>query len=113
MYVRPQNYKYPSGMRLPENYSGNTFREQSQEENQEEEVIEEVKEEIKEASPDTTQTAALLTQKEGFGLRLGSLFGNKGIGSEELLILALILLLADSDGCDDLVLFLVLLFFIK
>jgi hypothetical protein len=109
MYVRPQSYKYPSGMRLPENYSGNTFREQPPEEVQEEETAEAVKEEAEEA----TQTAALLTQKDGFGLRLSSLFGGKGIGSEELLILALILLLADSDGCEDLVLFLVLLFFIK
>ena len=107
MYVRPPSYKYPSGMRLPENYSGNTFRDQPQEESQEEEAATATKVE------DSAQTAALLTQKSGFGLRLGSLFGNKGIGSEELLILALILLLADSDGSEDLVLFLVLLFFIK
>jgi hypothetical protein len=58
---------------------------------------------------------ASLLSKRGSGLRLGSLFGKDGgIGTEELLILALILLLADgSDGFDDLILFLVLLFFIK
>ena len=47
--------------------------------------------------------------------RYRTYFGKDGgIGTEELLILALILLLADgSDGFDDLILFLVLLFFIK
>jgi hypothetical protein len=48
---------------------------------------------------------------------VGSLFGrDRGIGTEELLILALILLLSDtgeSEGFDDLILFLILLFFIK
>ena len=110
MYVRPQNYKYPSGMRLPENYSGNTFREPIIED----EVTDtEIAEEVKKESEDSTVTSALLTQKEGFGLRLGSIFSDKGIGSEDLLILALILLLADSEAGQDLVLFLALLFFIK
>lgn len=113
MYVRPQNYKYPSGMRLPENYSGNTFREPIYEEAHEEKEITEEKSENPKQDADTAETSALLPQKEGFSLRLGSLFGDKGIGSEELLILALILLLADSEDGQDLVLFLVLLFFIK
>lgn len=112
MYVRPPSYKYPSGMRLPENYSGNTFRESVDEEPAVEAEAEPVTKE-QDTPEESVETAALLSQKEGFGLRLGSLFGSKGIGGEELLILALILLLADSEGCDDLILFLVLLFFIK
>ena len=55
------------------------------------------------------ESAALLTKKESSS----SLFGLKGIGTEELLLFALILLLSDSELGDDLVLFLILLFFIK
>lgn len=110
MYVRPQSYRYPEGVRLPRNYSGNTFRE----------VVEEPSAEVPEALHDKTETAveqkdddtktAALLQKEDAP---ASLLGFKGIGSEELLIFALILLLSDSDLGDELVLFLILLFFIK
>ena len=115
MYVRPQNYRYPTGVRLPENYSGNTFRQPPEAVSEEAEAaaVEPETVEKKEEADESIETAALLPRKEGFGLRLSSLFGGKGIGSEELLILALILLLADSEGNDDLILFLVLLFFIK
>ena len=112
MYVRPQpqNYKYSQEVRLPENYGGSTFREAPQESPMQE-VIENVNE--------TEQTAEAVEAKEAvlpasspLKLRLGSLFGGK-IGTEEILILALILLLCDSEENDDLVLFLILLFFIK
>lgn len=120
MYVRPQGYKYQSEVRLPENYSGNTFREpiEAEEMTEDESVetasVEESVQDVDSVEKDTAQAAALLP-KSNFKLRLGSLFGgNKGgIGTEELLILALVLLLADSEGNDDLILFLVLLFFIK
>lgn len=122
MYVRPQNYRYPPGVRLPENYGGSTFREPPPEDISEEEVAEPLdgeepaeqnEEKPTEKSADEAHTASLLSPS-GFKLRLGSLFGgNKGIGTEELLIIALILLLSDSDGNDDLILFLLLLFFIK
>ena len=63
---------------------------------------------------DQAEQASLLSPRP-FRLRLGSILGKKnGIGTEELLILALILLLSDNDdGFDDLILFLALLFFIK
>lgn len=110
MYVRPQNYKYPSGMRLPENYAGNAFRDT----NESIEIKAEESPEPQSApAEESKETAALLPHKEGFGLRLGSIFGDRGFGNEELLILGLILLLADGEGCDDLILFLALLFFIK
>lgn len=111
MYVRPQNYRYPEGLRPPKNYSGNTFREPALTE-------EEPSEPEKKPLTDTDfteqgseeDTAALLSPK---GSLFGGLFGGKGIGSEELLIFALILLLSDSNNNDDLIIFLILLFFIK
>ncbi len=123
MYVRPQSYRYPSGVRLPENYSGNTFRELPVEEEapseeaaapEPQDTAEQVVDSSPEQKSDNTQSAALLSN-HGFRLRLGSLFGNSngGIGTEELLIIALILLLSDSNSNDDLILFLVLLLFIK
>ena len=47
----------------------------------------------------------------GFSFDLGKLFG--GIGFEELLIAGLILLLAQNEGNEDIILLLVLLFFIN
>lgn len=110
MYARPSGYRYPSqSLRVPSNYSGNTFREEEREET----PVKAQEEALPTESEETVESSLL--SKRGFGLRLGSLFGKGGgIGTEELLILALILLLADgSDGFDDLILFLLLLFFIK
>ena len=120
MYVRPQNYRYTSEVRLPENYSGNTFREpmisdsqisesNSVEDSDDASDIADLPEERKD-----DKTAALLP-RSNFKLRLGSVFGGEksGIGTEELLILALILLLANGNENDDLTLFLILLLFIK
>ena len=111
MYVRPPSYRYQAPMRVPENYSGNTFREEPDVAEPETEV-----ETVEITSEESAAKPALLSQK-GFSLRLGSLFGrDRGIGTEELLILALILLLSDTgdgEGFDDLILFLILLFFIK
>ncbi len=117
MYVRPQGYRYPSGVRLPENYSGSTFREEAQNDITDEPIEDEAvpaentQHDTTDGEEKNSAPASLLSN--GFRLRLGSLFGGKGIGTEELLIIALILLLADSDDNDDLILFLILLFFIK
>ena len=109
MYVRPQGYRYSAEVRLPENYGGNTFREPPLIEPDVEEQ-EESREEPVEAAPLPLPDKAAPTSK----LHLGSLFGGKGgIGTEELLILALVLLLSDGENNDDLVLFLMLLLFIK
>ena len=110
MYVRPQNYKYSPDIRLPENYSGNTFRELP--EDNPEEIQDEVTLPLIENAPQEAEAVPTSApHKESFGLRLGSLF--KGIGSEELLILALILLLADSESNDEIILFLAILLFVK
>ena len=121
MYVRPPSYRYPPSVRVPDNYSGNAFREQETpplltqiEEPESEET--QIQEEPGAAQEISEPTQASLTSAHRFGLRLGSIFGKKsGIGTEELLIIALILLLSDNDGegFDDLILFLALLFFIK
>ena len=120
MYARPQNYRYTGDVRLPQNYGGNTFRqnEESKEEQEQKEqdfteaVAEEIKDEVREEKSKETHEVGSLLPKPNF--KLGSLFGNnkKGIGTEEILIIALILLLADGDENNDLILFLVLLLFI-
>ena len=117
MYVRPPSYRYQAPMRVPENYSGNTFREEPEVAPPEPVAEpEHAVETLEITSEESAAKPALLSQK-GFSLRLGSLFGrDRGIGTEELLILALILLLSDTgdgEGFDDLILFLILLFFIK
>ncbi len=112
MYVKPQNYRYPAGVRLPENYGGSTFREEPpQADTRDGEQASAVNTTEEKASDTEAAPASLLSPS--FRLRLGSLFDNKKIGTEELLIIGLILLLADSDSNDDLILFLILLFFIK
>ena len=121
MYARPSGYRYPNQpLRVPENYGGNAFRESKASDEASEAPISEAGSRpevmpLGDAPVGEQAEEASLLSKRGFGLRLGSLFGKDGgIGTEELLILALILLLADgSDGFDDLILFLVLLFFIK
>ena len=126
MYVRPPNYRYPNSVRVPDNYAGNAFRPQSEpaptppdEPKEELAAADEVVEPMLEAKSEPAkkdEVEASLLEPRGFRLRLGSLFGKGGsIGTEELLILALILLLADSesDSFDDIILFLALLFFIR
>ena len=121
MYVRPQNYRYSNPVRVPDNYAGNAFRhspepETSAAETNAQEVVEPILEPNAEPTPEKEAVSVSSKEDRGFRLRLGSLFGKNGnIGTEELLILALILLLADgeSDSFDDVILFLVLLFFIR
>ena len=109
MYVRPQSYRYSGEVRLPENYSGSTFREPPLIEpdvEEEKAAPSEPEQDTRSASPNASETAAKL--------HLDTLFGGKGkIGTEELLILALVLLLSDGENNNDLVLFLMLLLFIK
>lgn len=128
MYVRPPNYRYPPSVRVPENYGGSAFREPPQpvvnttevpEDAQGKQILAEEELAASAAEPkeesEKSEQASLLSP-HGFHLRLGSLFGkDRGIGTEELLIIALIILLADNDSgnFDDLILMLALLFFIK
>lgn len=116
MYVRPQNHRYPSGIRLPENYSGSAFRELSQGEeaqNAEDLTETEITASLDGEEQNTEAPALLPTMKNSSEPHPSPLLRGHGIGSEELLILALILLLADNAKDDELILFLALLFFIK
>ncbi len=122
MYARqgPQG-RFPRNVRIPQNYSGNAFRE--------EEPIA-VLEESPPSDPspsnqDSAEAPLVSADSEpvgklfpspGFQFSLGKLFGKDrglGIGTEELLIIGLILLLSQGDGSDDLILLLLLLLFIQ
>ena len=111
MYVRQQGTPYRQRVRLPENYSGNAFREEQIEEKQDPPLNAESAHADIEAR--SAETAALLPKKQEEALSADSILGKLSSGSEELLLLALILLLSDSKSNDDLILFLLLLLFIK
>lgn len=111
MYVRPQGYSARERVQIPRNYSGSVFREQLDDvEEQTAEAEAPAAEEISEEPAPAQDTEALLKIQSPAP---HSLLSSGGIGSEELLLLALIFLLSDSDIGDELILFLVLLFFIK
>ena len=122
---RPRYSRYTSQINVPENYSGNAFRGVGEDS----EVIEVKAEERDEAteqelleddhsSADRATDSIAVHKKasdskgEPFGLDIGRLFKG-GIGFEELLIVGLILLMAQGEENDDIVLLLALLLFIK
>ena len=96
MYIRPNGYRY-GGVRLPDNYSGSTFREADEES---EEAVPPI---IRPAEP----SAPLQEQS------VSTTCETKSIGSEELLLVALILLLSDRKENDELILLLALLLLAK
>ena len=122
MYSRYPNYRF-GGIKIPENYSGNAFSEPPSEEIEQsaEQVAPEEPTALASApearAPDTDESvsASLTRQKRrlpfGFNFNLGRLFSG-GFGFEELLLIALILLVSQNDSGDDLILFLALLLFV-
>ena len=123
MYSRPPMGRFPKGMRVPENYSGNAFTTQKSIENEaslseeQEPDIETVEESEEDASPVSAKEFDAPKEnisRPGFKLDIGRFFsGNKSFGMEEFLIIALILLLAQNDTNDDTLIFLILLLFIR
>ena len=97
MYVRPSDRKY-GGVRLPDNYSGSTFREEPSAELADVQAPAEIK--------GTEPTPPLIEQSAG-------VTPSGGIGSEELLLLALILLTSDKKDNDELILLLALILLAK
>ena len=111
------------GVRIPRNYSGNAFAPAPEPEEKEQEK-KEAEEDVsppfvntealsvagQESAPPAATPAAKLFPSLGFRSHSGKLFGS--FGTEELLLLGLILLLAGNDSSDDLPLLLVLLLFI-
>ena len=124
MYYRSQGYRYPRGVQIPVNYGGNAFA-QAKESDVEESSAENVEDNSLESeSYDSNKEQAATCEQEApqdgdtapaslfQSLGSKSLFGGR-IGSEELLILALVFLLSDTDSDNDIIWLLLLLFFIK
>lgn len=132
MYTRVPSGQLPRGMRVPENYAGNAFRHLPAEEAT---PIDEPKETRETISPATEAAETLPVRNEEkkesadephvpvggkpfpFSLRLPFFGSGQGkgltIGTEELLLLGLILLISQEDGNSDLILLLILLLFIS
>ena len=122
MYYRPQGYRYPREMNLPSNYGGNAFQkiepypdEKDEEESAARELDAEVERKESEIESNKASEASEKNEKPVSllgGIKQSSFLGGR-IGSEELLIIAIIFLLSDADGSDDIVWLLLLLLFIK
>ena len=130
MYYRSQGYRHPRDMRIPINYSGNAF---SEPENNteiaksqympEEEETEDLPSEntTNEPEENTDNISNASKSEENEAKDVSSLFRNSNpsslfggqIGSEELLILAIVFLLSDTDSGNDIIWLLLLLLFIK
>lgn len=130
---RPRRANYDGYTRdfvLPENYAGNAFRESTVEESGNKgddamqksedalETFEELGESIDEneaqeciAKPQEKGECKRLTHPHPFSFKVGRIFGG-GIGVEELLIIGLILLIAQSENNEDIIVLLALLLFI-
>ena len=127
---RKINYDgYPEGFAVPENYSGNAFRENVPEPDYPTEeplhdafVEEVVDEQVAGTAEEAAQPVAKIVEEKqkrggslfsrsGFGFNIGNLFGGS-IGFEELLIIGLIFLIAQSENNEDIIVLLALLLFI-
>ena len=119
MYSRQPMGRFPKGMRVPENYSGNAFSPRSSAASDSQDT-EDGAQDV-EVSDIRSETEARVSPSERsadsrptFKFDLGRFFsGNRGFGMEEFLIIALILLLAQNDSGDDTLIFLILLLFIR
>ena len=114
MYVRPRGYSSPHGIELPRNYSGNAFREVI-----EDEEIAPLSSDLASPEPKETESSENTPDVKETLLPLSpphtppTSSKNTGLGSEELLLLALVFLLSEGESSDELVWLLLLLFFIK
>lgn len=120
MYYRSQGYPFKKEINLPPNYGGNAFFEDKSKVIEEKEVLTESLKEEKESTQEffestyedpPTETNSEPTAEAGIFKR-DSFLGGK-IGTEELLLLAVIFLISDSEGSDDILWLLILLLFVK
>lgn len=125
MYARYPNYRF-GGIKIPENYSGNAFNGETDERFADSSVE---KDEEVPSTQNAPQSEALASVEEsapsalshrgerrrsapfGFNFDLGRLFSG-GFGFEELLIIAVILLVSQNEAQRDLVLLLAILLFV-
>ena len=111
--------RFPKGMRVPENYSGNAFSSPKEppppfEETAAEDVAVSASPPPEDEEKNTGEYDTPTVARPSFKLDLGRFFsGNKSFGMEEFLIIALILLIAQNDTNDDTLIFLILLLFIR
>ncbi|MBO7303286.1 MAG: hypothetical protein J6U68_03775 [Clostridia bacterium] len=108
-YYRSQGYRYPQEIHVPSNYGGSAFSSEEETHEPKESAIEATAEEleVEEEKPRKDAPASLFKS-----LSPPSLLGGK-IGTEELLILAVILIISDSEGSGDIIWILLLLLFVK
>lgn len=126
MYARYPNYRFGGGIKIPENYSGNAFSASPTDPDVPPDLanteLQEVSEDIPVVTVDkneeNTETSIFRGGDKrrraspfGFRFDLGRLFSG-GFGFEELLILAIILLVSQNEAQDDLILFLAILLFV-
>ena len=125
MYTRPPTQGGSRGMRIPRNYSGNAFAPTPQEPTLAEEpaaedlspplpASEEVQQSSAERDPPPSENAkpvSALFPSPSFRIKPTGLL--ERFGSEELLILGLILLLSGSDSSNDLLLLLLVLLLVQ
>ena len=142
MYSRYPNYRFAGGVRLPENYSGNAFVQAGKDkadtaekvsaepsavpldaietgrESAIESAVEQEARENGEATYESERTAEVMkplqkrVRRPAFKFDIGRIFSG-GFGFEELLIIALILVISQGESEDDvIVLLLALLLFI-
>lgn len=114
MYTRYPNTRFPSHVRVPAHYSGNAFPPPDSDAPQDPPIMAQEPEKTEAHqetdTPSATPTGLLHLPK--LHLDIKSLFSG-GIGTEELLLLGMILLLLGNEGSEDIILLLVLLFFIR
>ncbi len=97
MYVKPPRKQFQGGMYVPDNYHGTAFTE-----SENEQPTQEQEAKAQEAEQPSTLSDALPASKKEEGKSLSSLFsGFGGLRSDDILLLALIVLLWRSVGEDE------------
>ena len=120
MYSRYPNYRFSGGVKIPDNYSGNAFKQVQTEPETEEISAAQVSEE-RETENDTlpiqenegavpSAVSARRPLLGGLKFNFGRIFSG-GIGFEEILIIGMILLLMQDNSDDDIILLLLLILF--
>ena len=141
MYTKYPNYRFGSRVKLPENYSGSAFmmggvhKSDSTDDEQDTEVSDQKRlavcegcdgnerknerEEMSSVNEQKREIESALVKKQAkkpllpsFGLDALGLFSH-GFGFEELLLVALIILISQGEGDDELILLLALLLFVR